>query len=314
MKLYYYERPDKIINFGDHLNPWLWNQLLPGIFDDDETTAFVGIGTLLNNLLLERLPKAGKIAIFGSGAGYETSEIGLDNNSFKVYCVRGLLSARKLGIPDELAVGDGAILIRRVYKPTEHKVNQFAYMPHIHHALYGGETVWNSICEQIGFKYIAPYWPLEQVLSAISQTKVLLAEAMHGAIIADALRVPWIPVRTSARILTFKWLDWCSAINVEYQPNYIMPLLNLYPPIAHGGGRLSNPVTEHWLNFLKQDKLRSLVKIGGDQQQLMATQLDRIAKTVSPNLSDDDCIEQLTVELETKLHQFKADVLSGKFS
>lgn len=305
MKLFYYERADGVTNFGDHLNPWLWNQLLPGVFDEDETTAFVGMGTLVNNLLSQRLPKARKIAVFSSGLGYETGSTTVDD-SWKIYCLRGPLSAQKLGVPAELAVADGAILIRRVFKP-ERKAYRFAYMPHIHHALYGGE-VWNLICKQIGFKYIAPYWPVEQVLSVISQTEVLLAEAMHGAIVADALRVPWIPIRSSARILTFKWQDWCSSINVKYQPSYVMPLLNLYPPISHGI-RSSTPTAQHWFNWLKQDKLRSLLEIG-KKQELMATQLARIAK-ICPNLSDDNRIEQLTVELEARLDQFKTDVIAG---
>lgn len=309
MKLFYYERPDRVTNFGDHLNPWLWNQLLPGVFDEDESTAFVGIGTLLNNLLTHRLPKAAKIAVFSSGFGYETSLTTVDD-SWKIYCLRGPLSAQKLGVPAFLAVADGAILIRRVFKPAANKVYRFAYMPHIHHALYGG-AAWNSICEQIGFKYIAPYWPIEQVLSVISQTEILLAEAMHGAIVADALRVPWIPIRTSARILAFKWQDWCSSINLEYQPSYVTPLLGLYPRTR--SIRASIPATRHWFSWLKQDQLRSLAKMRGDEQKLMATQLARLAKTARPNLSNDNRIEQLTVELEQKLYQFKTDVAAGKF-
>lgn len=305
MKLFYYQRPDGVTNFGDHLNPWLWQQLLPGVFDENEATAFVGIGTLLNNLLPQRLPNARKIAVFSSGFGYETASTVVDD-AWKIYCLRGPLSAQKLDVPAKLAVADGAILIRRIFKPKG-KAYRFAYMPHIHHALYGG-TTWDSICEQIGFKYIAPYWPIEQVLSAISQTEILLTEAMHGAIVADALRVPWIPIRTSARVLTFKWQDWCSSINLEYQPIYVTPLTSSYPRIQS-----SIPVARHWLNWLKQDKLRSLTRIGGDELKLMATQLDRVAKTASPNLSDDNRIEKLTVELEQRLYQFKTDVAAGEF-
>lgn len=310
MKLYYYQRPDKVSNFGDHLNPWLWNQLLPGIFDENETTAFVGIGTLLNNLLPDRLAKAGRIVVFSSGVGYAKGLPVIDD-FWKIYCLRGLLSAQKLGVPDQLAVTDGAILVRRVFKPSGHKANRFAYMPHINHVKYD-DAVWKLLCEQIGFKYIAPHWPTEQVLSAISQTEVLLAEAMHGAIIADALRVPWIPIRTSARILTFKWQDWCSSINVEYQPIYVTSLLDLDLPVARDI-HSSLPATYHWLNWLKQDRFHSLGKLWGDQQQLIATQLVRIAKTTRPNLSDDQRIEQLTVELEERLSNFKTDVVAGKF-
>jgi succinoglycan biosynthesis protein ExoV len=310
MQLFYYKRPDGMNNFGDSLNPWLWNQLLPDVFDEDETTAFVGIGTLLNNLLPNRLSNARKVVIFSSGVGYEKGLPNLDN-SWTIYCVRGLLSAQKLDLPAKFAVADGAILVRRLFKPAGGKTNRFAFMPHVHHANYGSEF-WKLTCEQIGFGYIDPRWPIEQVLSQISQTEVLLAEAMHGAIAADALRVPWIPVRTSSRILSFKWLDWCSSINVKYQPSYIAPLASLYPPAARGI-RSSLRATRHWVNCFKQDKFRSLTKIWGNQQKIIATQLVDIAKTAYPTLSNEHRLDQLTFELEERLSKFRADVRDGKY-
>jgi succinoglycan biosynthesis protein ExoV len=210
MKLFYYQRPDGLRNFGDWLNPWLWERLLPRIFDGDETTAFIGIGTLLNHLLPQRVPQAQKLVIFSTGAGYE-QKLTSPPDSWQIYCVRGLLSARQLGLGNKLAITDGAVLVRRLFEPTGEKTSAFAFMPHVHHAKTAG-TAWEWVCRQVGFQYIDPCWPVERVLSAISRTGVLLAEAMHGAIVADALRVPWIPTITSPRILTFKWQDWCSSL------------------------------------------------------------------------------------------------------
>ncbi|NER31940.1 MAG: polysaccharide pyruvyl transferase family protein [Symploca sp. SIO1C4] len=305
MKLFYYQRRDRATNFGDALNPWLWNQLLPGVFDEDETTAFIGIGTVINNLLPSRVPNAREIVIFSSGVGYEKG-IPVIDDTWKIYCLRGPLSTQKLGLDASVAVVDGAILLRRLWQPPEsNKVNRWAFMPHIHHANFGN-AVWKSICAEIGVDYIDPRWSVEQVLSAINQTEVLLAEAMHGAIAAEALRVPWVPISTSARILPFKWYDWCASIDVEYQPRYVTPMLDVYPAVARGV-RSSLVATRHWLNWLQQDRMRSVLKMSGDKQKLMATQLMRIIKTARPVLSSDRKIEQLTVKLEERLDQFKAD-------
>jgi succinoglycan biosynthesis protein ExoV len=59
MKLYWSARH----NFGDSLNPWLWEKLLPGALDQDSSEILVGIGTLLNH----KLPRTGHKHVFGSG-------------------------------------------------------------------------------------------------------------------------------------------------------------------------------------------------------------------------------------------------------
>ncbi|MCA1993624.1 MAG: polysaccharide pyruvyl transferase family protein [Coleofasciculus sp. S288] len=302
MKLYYYQFRDKVSNFGDDLNPWLWEQLLPGVFDEDTTTLFVGIGTLLN----EYVPKVPKTVVFGSGFGYGKG-VPKIHDSWKIYCVRGPLTAKALGIATELAVTDAALLVRRVYQPTATKVNRFAYIPHVTNAIRGDIT-WRLICEQAGIAYIDPRWSIEHVLSAISETEVVLAEAMHGAIVADALRVPWIPICTESTVLPFKWQDWCLSIGVEYQPKYVMPFRGLYPP---GPGVRSS--LRHWLNWVKQNPSQIVPKIGEDESKQVAIQLARIAKTSQPMLSNQNRIEQLTVELEERLQQFRKDTANGYF-
>ncbi len=58
MKLYYYK--DVIGNFGDDLNSWLWDALIPDFFDQDESIRMSGIGTIINTAM----PKADKWVVF----------------------------------------------------------------------------------------------------------------------------------------------------------------------------------------------------------------------------------------------------------
>lgn len=63
MDLFFYQDP--LGNFGDDLNPYLWRQLLPELWDPQDGILFVGIGTLLNQHLPPFVPKV----IFGAGVG-----------------------------------------------------------------------------------------------------------------------------------------------------------------------------------------------------------------------------------------------------
>lgn len=308
MKLHYYKL-NEATNFGDELNPWLWKQLIPTFLDEDKRTIFVGIGTLLNR----KLPQAEKTVVFGTGVGY--GSLPKLNDSWTIYCLRGPLSAQALGVSEELAVTDAALLVRRLFQANNPKCKRFSFMPHLKHAI-PASSAWVPICEELGFGYIDPRWSVEKVLSAISQTEVLLAEAMHGAIIADALRVPWIPIKTSAHINSFKWQDWCQSIDIEYQPRYVMPLWDLYPVVPQAPATRLRIRWEinYWMDWLKQDQLRVFKRIWGDKKKRVAKQLTDIAKSAQPSLSDEVRLERLTNELEERLYQFKNDVIAGRFS
>jgi succinoglycan biosynthesis protein ExoV len=296
MKLFYYQRPDGLPNFGDQLNCWLWPQLLPGFFDQDETTVFVGIGTLINHLLPQRISHAKTVIVFSTGAGYDQRLTQIPQH-WKIYCVRGQITAKTLGLSTDLAIADAGILVRRLFKNQSSKHYKYAYIPHIHHAKFSASFM-KQTCESLGWKYIDPRDPIEQILITINQTQVLLAEAMHGAIIADALRVPWIPIITSPRILKSKWQDWCSSIHCSYKPYYLSPLIPEYPRYA-AGIRSSIAAFFHWSQSLQQFPL-----IAPDNFE---KQLIKVTQLATPSLSSESKIEQLTTQLEAKLEQFKHD-------
>jgi succinoglycan biosynthesis protein ExoV len=290
MKLYYFRQPDGSQNFGDDLNPWLWQKLIPDCLDDDEKIAFVGIGTLVNNWLPKHTPNAESRVIFGSGVGYGEIDQIQGDSTYKFYCLRGPLSAQRLGLPPELAVTDGAALIRRVFQADQPKKYRFSYMPHV------GQIAAKElglICQELGMGFIDPRWTTEQVLLAISQTEVLLTEAMHGAIVADALRIPWVPIVGKPRVLSFKWQDWCQSVGLEYQPMYIPRLIG-----ANG---------QKWPRSLAYSANNWLMS------KLAIPKFREIIKTARPFLSQDATIEQLTVTLEERLEQFKNDLKAGVF-
>lgn len=208
MKLYYYK--DAHGNFGDDLNPWLWSRLMPGFIDDDDAELFVGIGTLLN----DNIPEHPRKIVFGSGVGYGSSLPRVDG-TWSFYCVRGPVSAATLGLPGDCAITDSAALVSTVYDTERSKRHGIAFIPH---HVSAGHLDWEMVCREVGVRYIDPRKDVDTVLGEISGASAVITEAMHGAILADTFRVPWMPVVLYGHILHSKWEDWTRSLALPYEP------------------------------------------------------------------------------------------------
>ena len=238
MKLYYYK--DEVGNFGDDLNPWLWDKLLPGFFDENENDLMIGIGTLLNH----KIPVAGKKHVFGSGYGY--GSLPRIDDSYNFLCVRGPKTAQALNLPDSLALTDSAILIKSIEQPEIKKTYKFGFIPH-HSSITNFS--WDKLCTQIGFNFINPCWSVDKVLLELGKCEIVLCEAMHGAIVCDALRIPWIPIKCYSYISDFKWEDWLLTADMTYKPILIPSLYDIDTHL---------PPPERYKNHIK----RAFNKIG----------------------------------------------------
>lgn len=211
MKLYYYKDPQG--NFGDDMNPWLWDRLLPDLLDDNnEEHLFVAIGTVLSH----RLPQARRYTVFGSGVGYgDKPNTGI--GEWDIRFVRGPLSAEALQLGEGSHITDPAILVSE-FMPEVPKQHKFGFVPH-HDSVRNFN--WEPLCIKAGIHYISPQQSPETAMREIASCEVIIAEAMHGAIIADSFRIPWIPVRCYPHILDFKWRDWCLSMGLDYRPTEI---------------------------------------------------------------------------------------------
>lgn len=212
MRLYYYKDPQG--NFGDDLNEWLWERLLPGRLDSSSDTWLCAIGTLIG----PAMPAARRWVVFSSGAGYGPPPSDFRGSRWRIACVRGPLTARVLGLEPSDAVTDGAMLLGTLpeFAPLpEAERAGVVFMPH-HHALIAGE--WQAASERAGIEFLDPRQDSRVTLDRLRRAKLVIADAMHAAIVADALRVPWVPVTTSPEISTFKWLDWALSLSLPYEP------------------------------------------------------------------------------------------------
>ena len=115
---------------------------------------------------------------------------------------------------------------------------------------------------------------------------------MHGAIVADALRIPWIPLKVMPDLLEFKWQDWCMSINVPYKP---YTLIRLLKPRLEDKGVLK-------FRNIKFDVFKKYA----------AQQLKSIARK-RPFLSENKKIEEVTNLIDEKLLEFCDDFKKGRF-
>jgi succinoglycan biosynthesis protein ExoV len=218
MRLHYYRAPKG--NFGDDLNPWLWPRLFPLPLDQcfDDATLLLGIGSILNDQLPDDPVKR---IVFGSGCGYGTTP--RMTRFWQVYCVRGPLSAEALGLPPAAAICDGAMLVRELVEPVSRATHEVSFMPHHVSARIDD---WRSVCDSLGFHYIDPSGAVDDVIGSIRSSELVITEALHGAIVADAFRIPWIPVRSRPHILAFKWHDWAGSMGLEHSFEFLPRIWN----------------------------------------------------------------------------------------
>ena len=208
-------------NFGDDLNEWLWSALFERPLEDisDSETMLIGVGTILN----ERIPSLPKKKIvFGSGYGY--GNLPQINKNWNFICVRGPLTAKAIGLDNNVAICDSAILVKEVLDLNlSGKSKGTIFIPH--HSTVDVEN-WQPICNEVGIEYVNPKEDSKKVISKIASSELVITEAMHGAIIADTYRVPWIPVRTRKLINKFKWDDWTASLDISYEFNWLPPIWN----------------------------------------------------------------------------------------
>ena len=310
MRLLYF----KANNFGDELNPIIFNKLIPEAFlDTEDNIDFLGIGSIIGLNKVVHARENSKKIIFGSGASpnyiKSVGPFSLDEN-YEVFCVRGPMTAKLLGLDDSLAITDSAALLRGVIDPVvPQKKFKFSFMPHFEsEELYP----WKSICEDLGIKYVSPRADPLEVIEIIRSSEVVLAEAMHFAIVADVLRTPWIPLKIYQHIDNFKWNDWCKSLNIAtYQPVELEPIfqrrrnygqvlnqrfetkysIGLPKVFRHGVDSISNT----YVNSIAKRNVRKL-------EQAMSS---------SPQLSKDEILNSKTDLLFEKLEEFKARYLKS---
>jgi len=237
MNLYYF-KSDKG-NFGDDLNPWLWPQLFD-INGIDKEAYFLGIGSILNNhdSHLKALKDKKKI-VFGTGIRpYVNFSSFQHDPTFDIRFLRGPLSAGMTGNKFPF-ISDAAYALRQLKNfSTDDCEKQYdvSVMPYFKSLDYFD---WKEICAALGYNYISPFSEngVEHTINEIKKSRMVITEAMHGAIVADIYRVPWHrfifsgPTTEGSMVSEFKWADWLQSVGIYHNVATTIPLFTKTKPI-----------------------------------------------------------------------------------
>ena len=223
MRLIYHEGQ----NFGDALNPLVFGSLFPSLLDSDDSVQLLGFGSILG--LKRPAEKTRRRIIFSSGYGAnQPSTYGPPPKILRcddVLCVRGPRTAALLGLPPSAAVADGAILAASILKTSPlDNAGAVSFMPHV--GSFWCFEGWSELLGAIGIELIDPRHDPLVVLAQLARSRLVIAEAMHGAILADAIGVPWIPVKCYKSVNEFKWNDFCESMDLRYEPTRLPQLFD----------------------------------------------------------------------------------------
>lgn len=128
--------------------------------------------------------------------------------------VRGPKTARLTGAP---FISGPAILLPRLL-PFEPSREGLGFVPH-----FGTRrAVIEEAAGRLGARVIHPERDVEDFVRELTKCEKVICEAMHGAIIADAYRIPWAGLRLDVGFRAgagnvFKWEDWCQSIQAPYK-------------------------------------------------------------------------------------------------
>lgn len=304
MDLYYCNTRDG--NFGDDMNAWFWDALIPDRAALDPGVTLIGIGTIISR---KHLAGKSRVVIAGSGVGYGVADP-LNRQGVDVAWVRGPRTASALGLPPQKAITDPACAVVRLgLFERRPKTARRLFIPH--RITAGLALDWSRIGRETGLEVVSPKLDAHTVIQSIADADLVVTESMHGAILADAFRTPWIAIAISHHFNEFKWGDWADSMETplrlhtalaEARGAYfalrragsaVRGLLGdrrRTPVRASGGGTLdfSNP------DFLQEDERRfvkrAVATLHGSIERMLIRDLRRAAAT-GPSLSADAVLE-----------------------
>ena len=122
---------------------------------------------------------------------------------------------------------------------------------------------------------------------------------MHGAIVADALRIPWVAALPIDGINRNKWFDWADSLDITLQPYRIWPSSLVETGLVLARRPILRRVLQLLATPIADLAERTLIR-------LAARRLKQAAGH-APSLSSEEKISSVTGNMLLKLEELQAD-------
>lgn len=186
-------------NFGDDLNPYLFQTLLQKEVFRDSKQQFhhiLGVGSILERA------NAKSIVV---GSGFIRPEGSFKEQPAQILAVRGELTQAKLGYSN-LLLGDPGIIVPSLLGIQSSNEVDLVVVPHVDFyqqvvSIYGRRV-----------RVVDPSKEFDQVIAEIASASVVISQSLHGLVMADGLGIPNLWVSPHGKMIggEFKFMDYYS--------------------------------------------------------------------------------------------------------
>ena len=197
-------------NFGDVLNPWLYEKITGGapvrVKAGCNKDHVLAIGTVLN--------KANSSSIVWGAGGHAKKA------PKEILALRGPLSAAslaRLNVPSPSIYGDPGLLVARYYVPRVVQATDFTLVPHLHD--YKLVNSWYKTDREV--RVLDLRSEVETILDQISSSSLVISSSLHGVVVSHSYGIPvaWAifqnDLADQSPIGTDKFVDYFLGIGVS---------------------------------------------------------------------------------------------------
>lgn len=211
LKYYYWGHPiiKNCYNFGDLVTPHLMNHyckagtVAPATSIDDAN--IISTGSIIHHVRQDK-----KVVILGSGLLLDGVR---KMPNAKVYSLRGQLTKERLGITQDIPLGDPALLLPRVF-PMEKKNDANRPVGIVPHYVHFDDPALDKYRVDPRYRLINTRAEPRSVAQEMCACSYIISSSLHGLIVADAYGIPNIRLIMGIELCggDYKFNDYYSAV------------------------------------------------------------------------------------------------------